>query len=75
MYDVVIQRFDSADCAFFRSPQTITVPVCIFQLTTLNFQRAVLLVQRVPPQVHHAGGRRGDPEPEQESGLHEPKIP
>lgn len=30
--------------------------------TALNLQRAVLLVQRVPPQVHHAGGRGGDPE-------------
>lgn len=30
--------------------------------TALDLQRAVLLVQRVPPQVHHAGGRGGDPE-------------
>lgn len=30
------------------------------RLTTLNFQSAVLLVQRVPPQIHHAGRRRGD---------------
>lgn len=30
------------------------------QLTALYFQGAVLLVQRVPPQVHHAGRRRGD---------------
>lgn len=30
--------------------------------TALNFQRAVLLVQGVPPQVHHASSRGGDPE-------------
>lgn len=30
--------------------------------TALNLQRAVLLVQGVPPQVHHASGRGGDPE-------------
>lgn len=31
-------------------------------LTALDLQRAVLLVQRVSPQVHHAGSRGGDPE-------------
>lgn len=30
-------------------------------LTAFDFQRAVLLVQRVSAQVHHAGGCRGDP--------------
>lgn len=30
--------------------------------TALDLQRAVLLVQGVPPQVHHASGRGGDPE-------------
>ncbi len=30
-------------------------------LTALDLQRAVLLVQRVSPQVHHAGRGGGDP--------------
>lgn len=35
------------------------------KLTTLNFQGAVLFVQRVPPQIHHAGCCRRDSESEQ----------
>lgn len=34
------------------------------KLTTLNFQGAILFVQRVSPQIHHAGCRRRDSEPE-----------
>lgn len=30
--------------------------------TALDLQRAVLLVQGVPPQVHHASSRGSDPE-------------
>lgn len=36
------------------------------KLTTLNFQSAILLVQRVSPQIHHAGGRRRDSESKEE---------
>ena len=32
-----------------------------YVLTALDLQGAVLLVQRVAPQVHHTGGRGGDP--------------
>lgn len=31
------------------------------RLTTLNLQRAVLFVQRVPAEIHHAGSRCGNP--------------
>lgn len=36
------------------------------KLTTLNFQSAILLVQRVSPQIHHAGGCRRDSESKEE---------
>lgn len=36
------------------------------KLTTLNFQSAVLFVQRVSPQIHHAGRCRRDSESEGE---------
>lgn len=32
------------------------------KLTALDFQSAVLLVQRVSPQIHHAGSSRRDSE-------------
>ena len=35
------------------------------KLTALNFQGAVLLVQRVSPQIHHAGRCRRDSESRQ----------